>query len=113
MARILKSVRWDEDLIKIIESKGKGVDFTDKVHNALYFHFTEEANVKARIKELEQKEKKLKESIAGLETIRALSKNIFLKMGDLLEALGNGNIRYIDNTMEALDKMVDQIKKAL
>lgn len=113
MAKISKSMRIEEELIELIEKKGEGKDFTDKLHNALSFHFTEEDKIKARIKKLEQKERELQNQIAGLESITNLSKSLFLKAGNLLEAVGRRNEYHIDNTMEDLNKIVTSIKKTL
>lgn len=113
MAKVLKTMRWDEELIDLVEERTDGKDFTDKVHNALYYYFKEEENLKKRIKNLEKRERELKESIKGLEDIRKVSKNMFLYVGEMLDAIGRGNSYQIDHTMKDLNELVESIKKAL
>lgn len=113
MAKIMKPIRMEEDLIKLVEEKGKGKDFTEKIHNTLYFYFKEEDRVKERIKQLEKKEQELKKSIQGLEAIRSLSKNVFVAVGDLFESIGRGNKYQIDNTMKHMNDMLKSIKDTL
>lgn len=109
----MKPIRMEDELIELVEKRGKGKDFTDKVHNTLYTYFKEEENIKKRIKSLESKEQSLRETIAGLEKVRNMSGVIFNQVANLFSAIGRDNAYQIDSSVKSLVDSIEAIKKVM
>lgn len=113
MARVPKPMRWDQELMDLVNEKTEGKDFTDKVHNALYRYYKEEEKINARIKQLEKRESELRDTIKGLETIRDMTKAMFMIVGDLFDAVGQRQSYKIDSITNQMNDMLKKIKKVL
>lgn len=113
MAKTMKPVRTDNELIELIETKGKGNNYAEKLHNILYTHFKEEDNLKKRVKELEKRKKQLLKEIEGLEQNRRFVGELFANMANLLQAISNGYAGRVDSVMDDLIRKVNMIKEGM
>lgn len=63
MAKIMKPVRYDEELIDLIDKRSKGENFAEKVHSTLYYCIKHEEDIRTRIKVLEEKESQMRKKL--------------------------------------------------
>lgn len=108
-----KPIRFSPQDIKMINEKGKGNSFSDKVRNGLYIAYRDEDQIMARIERLKKEEQNLRVTIQGLmDNKRAISK-ILTTISQLLIGIVNKNTTSIDSSKEDLSILIDSIKESL